>query len=103
MVTGPDLRGGEEAAAFVKQFQQLLRHIGTSDGNMEDGSLRVDVNVSVRAPSRTGSQTGGRAAPTATPHPKRLRSDGCRRIDARVCGVSPGPEVSRVMAAATYG
>jgi len=55
VVTGPDLRGGEEAAAFVKQFQQLLRHIGTSDGNMEDGSLRVDVNVSVRRRDGGGS------------------------------------------------
>lgn len=48
VVTGPDMRSGEEAASFVRTFQQLLRHIGTSDGNMEDGSLRVDVNVSVR-------------------------------------------------------
>mmetsp|Transcript_808 Transcript_808/g.2432 ORF Transcript_808/g.2432 Transcript_808/m.2432 type:complete len:285 (-) Transcript_808:3016-3870(-) len=47
VVTGPDLRSGDEAAAFVRTFQQLLRHVGTSDGNMEDGSLRVDVNVSV--------------------------------------------------------
>eukprot|EP00192_Tetraselmis_astigmatica_P009130 CAMPEP_0117688568 /NCGR_PEP_ID=MMETSP0804-20121206/23918_1 /TAXON_ID=1074897 /ORGANISM="Tetraselmis astigmatica, Strain CCMP880" /LENGTH=613 /DNA_ID=CAMNT_0005501067 /DNA_START=216 /DNA_END=2059 /DNA_ORIENTATION=+ len=56
VVTGPDLRSGDEAAAFVRTFQQLLRHVGTSDGNMEDGSLRVDVNVSVRGGGRASSR-----------------------------------------------
>eukprot|EP00854_Cymbomonas_tetramitiformis_P009809 gene9809-11622_t len=49
VVTEPALSSGEEAAAFVRTFQLLLRHIGTSSANMEDGSLRVDVNVSMRS------------------------------------------------------
>eukprot|EP00898_Chlorokybus_atmophyticus_P004980 jgi/Chlat1/5483/Chrsp36S05458 len=48
IVTAPDMRSGTHAAAFVRDMQNLLRHIGTSDGNMEEGSLRVDVNVSVK-------------------------------------------------------
>mmetsp|Transcript_37205 Transcript_37205/g.44968 ORF Transcript_37205/g.44968 Transcript_37205/m.44968 type:complete len:547 (-) Transcript_37205:282-1922(-) len=48
IVTDPDIRSGVQAAAFVRQLQRLLRHLGTSTANMEDGDLRVDVNVSVR-------------------------------------------------------
>ena len=50
IVTEPDVRSAAEAAEFIKSLQRLLRHIGTCDGNMEDGSLRCDVNVSVRRP-----------------------------------------------------
>mmetsp|Transcript_12592 Transcript_12592/g.45944 ORF Transcript_12592/g.45944 Transcript_12592/m.45944 type:complete len:405 (+) Transcript_12592:63-1277(+) len=59
IVTQPDMGTGAEAAAFVKELQLLLRHIGTSDGNMEEGSLRVDVNVSVTQ-RRSSSVQGGR-------------------------------------------
>ena len=48
IVTRPDLRGGEEAAAAAEAFQKTLRFLGVGDANMEEGSLRVDVNVSVR-------------------------------------------------------
>mmetsp|Transcript_17437 Transcript_17437/g.33636 ORF Transcript_17437/g.33636 Transcript_17437/m.33636 type:complete len:528 (-) Transcript_17437:84-1667(-) len=51
VVTAPGMASGEEAACFVRTFQRLLRHLGTGTGNMEDGSLRVDVNVSVRRTS----------------------------------------------------
>ena len=50
IVTEPDLRSAEEAAAFVRELRSLLRHLGTCNGNMEEGSLRTDVNVSVRHP-----------------------------------------------------
>lgn len=48
IVTAPDMSGAEEAAEFVRKLRLLLRYIGTCDGDMEKGSLRCDVNVSVR-------------------------------------------------------
>ena len=50
IVTEPDLRSAEEAAAFVRELRSMLRYLGTCSGNMEEGSLRTDVNVSVRRP-----------------------------------------------------
>ncbi|MEI8321004.1 MAG: Asp-tRNA(Asn)/Glu-tRNA(Gln) amidotransferase subunit GatB [Alphaproteobacteria bacterium] len=52
IVTKPDMRSPEEAMAFVKALRLLLRYLGTSDGNMEEGSLRADVNVSVNRPGK---------------------------------------------------
>src|SRR5215469_15656149 len=50
IVSKPDMRSSEEAAAFVRKLRAILRYLGTCDGNMEEGSLRADVNVSVRRP-----------------------------------------------------
>ncbi len=50
IVSKPDIRSAEEAAAYVTKVRAILRYIGTCDGNMEEGSLRADVNVSVRRP-----------------------------------------------------
>src|SRR6202047_1082792 len=50
IVTKPDLRSADEAKAFVAKLRTVLRYLGTCDGNMEQGSLRADVNVSVRRP-----------------------------------------------------
>lgn len=50
IVSRPDLRGPEEAAAYVAKLRQILRYIGTCDGNMQNGNLRADVNVSVCRP-----------------------------------------------------
>jgi aspartyl-tRNA(Asn)/glutamyl-tRNA(Gln) amidotransferase subunit B len=50
IVSEPDLRSGEEAALYVAKLRAILRTIGTCDGNMEQGSLRADANVSVRRP-----------------------------------------------------
>lgn len=47
MVTEPCLESGEEAAAFMLEIRKLVRYLGISDGNMEEGSLRCDVNVSI--------------------------------------------------------
>ena len=46
----PDIRSPEEAGADLAKLRQILRYLGTSDGNMEEGSMRADVNVSVRKP-----------------------------------------------------
>jgi aspartyl-tRNA(Asn)/glutamyl-tRNA(Gln) amidotransferase subunit B len=50
IVSKPDLRSSEEAKAFLTKLRSIMRYLGTCDGNMEEGSLRADVNVSVRRP-----------------------------------------------------
>jgi len=50
IVSKPDMRSSEEAGAYLKKLRTILRYIGTCDGNMEQGSMRADVNVSVRKP-----------------------------------------------------
>jgi aspartyl-tRNA(Asn)/glutamyl-tRNA(Gln) amidotransferase subunit B len=50
IVSKPDLRSAAEAMAFLTKMRSILRYLGTCDGNMEEGSLRADVNVSVRKP-----------------------------------------------------
>ncbi|MCS6854617.1 MAG: Asp-tRNA(Asn)/Glu-tRNA(Gln) amidotransferase subunit GatB [Elioraea sp.] len=50
IVSEPDIRSPEEAGAYLTKLRQILRYLGTCDGNMEEGSLRADVNVSVRRP-----------------------------------------------------
>ena len=52
IVSRPDIRGPEEAAAFVVKLRQILRYLGTCDGNMQNGNLRADVNVSVCLPGQ---------------------------------------------------
>ncbi|MFA5122899.1 Asp-tRNA(Asn)/Glu-tRNA(Gln) amidotransferase subunit GatB [Zavarzinia sp.] len=50
IVSEPDLRSSEEAALYLTKLRTVLRYLGTCDGNMEEGSMRADVNVSVRRP-----------------------------------------------------
>jgi len=57
IVSRPDLRSSEQARAYVSKLRTILRYLGTCDGNMEQGSLRADVNVSVRRP---GDELGTR-------------------------------------------
>ncbi|MGL5009081.1 MAG: Asp-tRNA(Asn)/Glu-tRNA(Gln) amidotransferase subunit GatB [Paracoccaceae bacterium] len=52
IVSRPDIRGPEEAAAYVTKMRQILRYLGTCDGNMQNGNLRADVNVSVCRPGQ---------------------------------------------------
>src|ERR1700676_1647138 len=57
IVSEPDIRSPEEAGAYVRKLRSILRYLGTCDGNMEEGSMRADVNVSVRKPGETGHRT----------------------------------------------
>ena len=57
IVSRPDMRSAEEAALYVKKLRSILRYIGSCDGNMEEGSLRCDANVSVR---KVGAELGTR-------------------------------------------
>ena len=58
IVSKPDLRGGDEASAYVEKLRNIMRYLGTCDGNMEQGSMRADVNVSVRPSAPTNSVPG---------------------------------------------
>jgi aspartyl-tRNA(Asn)/glutamyl-tRNA(Gln) amidotransferase subunit B len=57
IVSKPDMRSPEEAGAYVRKLRSILRYVGSCDGNMEQGSMRADVNVSVRKP---GGELGTR-------------------------------------------
>jgi aspartyl-tRNA(Asn)/glutamyl-tRNA(Gln) amidotransferase subunit B len=57
IVSKPDMRSSAEASAYVKKLRNILRYLGTCDGDMEKGNLRADVNVSVRRP---GGELGTR-------------------------------------------
>ncbi len=57
IVSEPDMRSPEEAGAYLRKLRAILRYLGTCDGNMEEGSMRADVNVSVR---RSGEPYGTR-------------------------------------------
>ncbi|MBD2163158.1 Asp-tRNA(Asn)/Glu-tRNA(Gln) amidotransferase subunit GatB [Calothrix membranacea FACHB-236] len=48
IVSEPDLRSGQEAAEYAQELRRVLRYLGVSDGNMQEGSLRCDVNISIR-------------------------------------------------------
>src|SRR6478735_2024223 len=53
IVSKPDLRSSEQAKAYLTKLRTIMRYLGTCDGNMEEGSLRADINVSVRKPGAT--------------------------------------------------
>jgi len=57
IVSKPDMRSPEDAAAYLKKLRTILRYLGTCDGNMEEGSMRADVNVSVRPVGSTELRT----------------------------------------------
>ncbi|MCL1562607.1 Asp-tRNA(Asn)/Glu-tRNA(Gln) amidotransferase GatCAB subunit B [Parasaccharibacter sp. TMW 2.1886] len=57
IVSEPDIRSPEEAGAYLRKLRQILRYLGTCDGNMEEGSMRADVNVSVRREGEEGYRT----------------------------------------------
>ncbi|MDD7313928.1 MAG: Asp-tRNA(Asn)/Glu-tRNA(Gln) amidotransferase subunit GatB [bacterium] len=57
IVTKPDFRSPEEAGAFLRKLRSIVRYLGTCDGNMDEGSMRCDVNVSVRKVGGTEFRT----------------------------------------------
>ncbi len=57
IVSKPDIRSPEEAGAYVRKLRSIMRYLGTCDGNMERGSMRADVNVSVRKAGEEGLRT----------------------------------------------
>ncbi|MDX9860449.1 MAG: Asp-tRNA(Asn)/Glu-tRNA(Gln) amidotransferase subunit GatB [Rhodospirillales bacterium] len=57
IVSKPDIRSPEEAGAYLRKLRSIMRYLGTCDGNMEEGSMRCDINVSVRKVGETGLRT----------------------------------------------
>jgi len=57
IVSKPDIRAPEEAGAYLRKLRSILRYLGTCDGNMEQGSMRADINVSVRKQGEAGFRT----------------------------------------------
>ncbi len=58
IVSKPDMRSAEEAGAYLRKLRTILRYLGTCDGNMDEGSMRADVNLSVRRPGEAlGTRT----------------------------------------------
>ncbi|MDN3585639.1 Asp-tRNA(Asn)/Glu-tRNA(Gln) amidotransferase subunit GatB [Pedobacter aquatilis] len=57
IVTEPDIRSAEEASALLSEIRKLVRHLNVSDGNMEEGSLRCDANISIRENGATAFGT----------------------------------------------
>ncbi len=103
IVSRPDLRGPEEAAAYVVKLRQILRYLGTCDGNMQNGNLRADVNVSVCKP---GQYEKYQADPGLRPSRHPLR-DQEHELDAvhpgrhRLRGAPPDRACSRTAAGST--
>ena len=84
IVSEPDLRSPEEAGLYLRKLRTILRYLGTCDGNMEEGSMRADVNVSVRHARR------------AVPHPLRDQErelGALRHARDRGRGAPPGGAV----------
>ena len=92
IVTQPDLRGADEAGAFLRKLQLLLRRAGICDGNMEEGSMRCDVNVSVhRTPQHTGGpREGSGGAPPVVDAPPLPHSSELAHFRGGDGGVAAG-------------
>jgi aspartyl-tRNA(Asn)/glutamyl-tRNA(Gln) amidotransferase subunit B len=57
IVSKPDIRSPEEAGEYLRKLRSIMRYLGTCDGNMEEGSMRCDINVSVRPVGETALRT----------------------------------------------
>ena len=97
IVSKPDLRSAEQAKAFLAKLRSILRYLGTCDGDMEKGSLRADVNVSVRKPgersaraarSRTSIRSASSARPSSTRRAARSKSSKTAARSTRKRGCS---------------
>ena len=82
IVSEPDIRSPEEAVLYLRKLRSILRYLGTCDGNMEEGSLRCDANVSVRRVGDDGARHALRD--------QERQLDALRRPGHRVRGQAPG-------------
>ncbi len=90
IVSEPDMRSAEEAAAYVKKLRAIVRCLGTCDGNMDQGSMRVDINVSVRKP---GAPLGTRAEIKNVNSIKFLTQAVHYEVDRQVSLLEAGEEI----------
>lgn len=77
IVSEPDMRTGIEAAEYAAELQRLVRYLGVSNGNMQEGSLRCDVNVSIRPIGQ--SKFGTKVTNFFSPFFMRIREPGFQK------------------------
>ena len=110
IVSKPDLRSADEAKAYVAKLRAILRYLGTCDGDMEKGSLRADVNVSVRKPgerlttraarSRTSTRSASSARRSSTRRAAKSTSSRTAARSSRRRGCSIRTKARRARCAA---
>ncbi len=88
IVTEPDLRSGEEAHAYLTEIRRLVRFLGICDGNMEEGSLRCDANISVRKKGETeyGTRCEVKNLNSIKNVQKAIEFEAARQIELLECG-----------------
>ena len=87
IVSRPDMRSPQEAGAYVKKLRSILRYVGSCDGNMEEGSMRADVNVSVRRPGEElGTRTETKNVNSVRFVMQTIESEASRQVDVLEAG-----------------
>lgn len=89
IVSRPDMRSPAEAGAYLRKLRAILRYVGSCDGNMEEGSMRADVNVSVRRPGAESSRVSTTIVAATSGRPG-LGAVTSRRPFASRVSVRPG-------------
>ena len=87
IVSRPDMRSPAEAGAYVRKLRSILRYVGSCDGNMEEGSMRADVNVSVRKPGEPfGTRTETKNVNSVRFVMQAIEHEASRQIDVIEAG-----------------
>jgi len=87
IVSKPDMRSPAEAGAYVRKLRSILRYVGSCDGNMEEGSMRADVNVSVRRPGEEfGTRTETKNVNSVRFVMQAIEHEAMRQVDVLEAG-----------------
>ena len=87
IVSKPDMRSPAEAGAYVRKLRAILRYVGSCDGNMEEGSMRADVNVSVRKPGEPfGTRTETKNVNSVRFVMQAIEHEAMRQVDVLEAG-----------------
>lgn len=87
IVSRPDMRSPAEAGAYLTKLRQILRYVGSCDGNMDQGSMRADVNVSVRRPGEPfGTRTETKNVNSVRFVMAAIEHEACRQVDVLESG-----------------
>jgi aspartyl-tRNA(Asn)/glutamyl-tRNA(Gln) amidotransferase subunit B len=89
IVSRPDMRSPSEAGAYIRKLRSILRYVGSCDGNMEEGSMRADVNVSVRKPGEPfGTRTETKNVNSVRFVMQAIEHEAMRQVDVLESGES---------------
>ena len=87
IVSRPDMRSPAEAGAYLRKLRSILRYVGSCDGNMEEGSMRADVNVSVRKPGEElGTRTETKNVNSVRFVMQAIEHEAARQVDVLEAG-----------------